>query len=414
VGGANSLEQVFLALAVVVIASRAVGAVFKRLHQPPVLGEVLAGILLGPSLLGNLAPEVMHSIFPSAVLPSLTTISQVGIVIFMFLVGLELDVSSVRDRKRTVLGVSTAGILAPFTLGLGLAYSLLAKLAPPGVPLTSFALFMGVAFSITAFPVLARILTDRELQKTNLGSIALTCAAAGDAAAWCMLAIVIGVVNSRLGGAVLTSILAVAYVGVMALLVRPLLRRFIDNFERSPHREQQLMAVVFVTLLLSCVATEAIGIHALFGAFVLGAVIPHDSWVAETFHDKLYHFVVVILLPAFFALTGLRTEIGLIEGAQWLTCGLIVLAAFAGKFGSATLASRATGQSWRDSAALGILMNTRGLMELIVLNIGLELGVITSTLFAMMVIMALVTTFAAAPILDFILRADTAPVHAAE
>jgi len=401
----NVLAQILLGLVVVLIASRAVGALFRRFGQPPVIGEVLAGILLGPSLLGRLSPATMAFIFPPSASPVLGIVAQVGVLLFMFLVGVELNTDRLRERTNITLAVSQASIVCPFLLGATLALALYPRLSSQDVPFTAFALFLSVSMSVTAFPVLARILKDRKLQRTGMGTIAMTCAAVNDVTAWCLLAIVVGVVQARLGGAALTVVLALAYIGGVFLVVRPLLRRLIARHASEEGLSQPTMAILFVALLLSCLATETIGIHALFGAFLLGAIIPHDSRVARALIDKLEDFIVVLLLPAFFAFTGLRTQIGLISGAQqWLFCGLIILVASAGKFGGSLIAGRVTGLAWRDAAALGILMNTRGLMELIVLNVGLDLKVISPRLFAMLVIMAVVTTFATTPILDRLVR----------
>jgi Kef-type K+ transport system membrane component KefB len=266
-----------------------------------------------------------------------------------------------------------------------------------------FALFLGVAMSVTAFPVLARILTDRGMTKTKLGSIAITCAAADDVTAWCLLAFVVGVARTRLNDALLVVAWTIAYIALMFLVVRPCLARLVPRERQS--LGQGTIAAAIIGLLLSALATERIGIHAIFGAFLFGAVIPHDSTLARQLPRKLDDFVAVLLLPAFFALTGMRTEIGLVSGLEnWLLCGLIILVATAGKFAGTCLAGRLTGLDWRESSALGVLMNTRGLMELIVLNVGLDLGVISPTLFAMMVLMALVTTMATAPILERLAR----------
>jgi Kef-type K+ transport system membrane component KefB len=401
----NVLAQILLGLVVILIASRAVGALFRRFGQPPVIGEVLAGILLGPSLLGRLSPEAMAFIFPPSAAPVLGIVAQVGVLLFMFLVGVELNTTRLRERTNITLAVSQASIICPFLLGATLALVLYPRLSSQDVPFTAFALFLSVSMSVTAFPVLARILKDRNLQRTRMGTIAMTCAAVNDVTAWCLLALVVGVVQARLGGAALTVILALGYIAGIFLIVRPLLRRLVARHESEEGLSQPTMAILFVALLLSCLATETIGIHALFGAFLLGAIIPHDSRVGRALIDKLEDFIVVLLLPAFFAFTGLRTQIGLISGAeQWLFCGLIILVASAGKFGGSVIAGRATGLSWRDASALGILMNTRGLMELIVLNVGLDLKVISPRLFAMLVIMAVVTTFATTPILDRLVR----------
>ena len=291
--------------------------------------------------------------------------------------------------------------MAAFLLGAALALVLYPRLSSSDVPFTYFALFSGVAMSVTAFPVLARILTERGLQGTRMGAIALTCAAVDDVTAWCLLALVVSVVNSRVGGGFLTIGLTLAFLAGMFWLARPLAVRLVRRHEeRGGEVDRTVLSVVFVLMLLSALVTELIGIHAVFGAFALGAIIPAESKLARELRHRLEDFVVVLLLPAFFAYTGLRTQIGLVSGAdQWLLCGLVLVTACVGKFGGTALAARVTGLDWRDSAALGVLMNTRGLMELIVLNIGLDLGVISPALFAMLVLMAIITTMATTPLL---------------
>jgi Kef-type K+ transport system membrane component KefB len=307
------------------------------------------------------------------------------------------------------VAVSHASIVLPFVLGAGLAVWLYPKLSNSNVPFTSFALFLGVALSITAFPVLARILTDRGISRTPLGVVALACAATDDVTAWCLLALVTSVAQAQVHQALWVVLGAAAYIAGMFWVVRPLLERRLARGDQAELTADG-MAWVFVALLLSCLATEFIGVHAIFGAFLLGAVIPHDSAIARTFCSKLEEMVAAFLLPAFFAFTGMRTQIGLVSGWEhWLICGAIILAATAGKFGGTLLAARFTGLAWRDSAALGILMNTRGLMELIVLNIGLDLQVISPTLFAMMVLMAVTTTLATTPVFHLITRGGTDP-----
>lgn len=394
-----TLPHVLGALAAIIVTGRLLGAVIQRLGQPRVIGEVIAGILLGPSFLGRISPAAMSWLLPDAIMPLLGIISQLGVVLFMFLVGLELNAEFLRDRVHKTIVISHAGIVTPFLLGAGLALWLYPGLAPAGVPFTSFALFLGVSLSITAFPVLARILTEHRLERTELGVLALSCAAAGDATVWCLLAFVVGVAQSAVAGAITTGLLTVLFIGVMFGVVRPLARKWLDQSDPS-QINGSLVSWVLVALLLSA---EAIGIHALFGAFLLGAVIPHDSAVARAFHDKLHDIVVILLLPAFFANTGMRTQIGLVSGlSEWLTCAAIIVVATLGKLGGTMVSARLTGIDWRTSASLGVLMNTRGLMELIVLNIGLDLGVISPTLFAMMVLMALVTTIATTPILQWL------------
>ena len=395
----DALFHVLLALAAVVVTGRLLGTLFTRIGQPPVIGEVIAGIVLGPSLLGRIAPEASAYLLPQSVAPYLGIIAQLGVILYMFTVGLELDTSHLRQRGHTALAISHASIIAPFLLGALLALGIYPTLSSRDVPFTVFALFLGVAMSITAFPVLARILTDRKMTQTPLGVVALTCAAIDDVTAWCLLALVVGVAQASIGSAVKVFALTLGYVALMFLVVRPVIARFAPRFENGPP-SQTWMAAMFVGLLISALTTELIGIHAIFGAFLAGAVIPHDSLAARELIRKLEDIVATLLLPAFFAFTGMRTQIGLVSGfEQWLLCGLIITVATLGKFGGTLAAARLTGLGWRESSALGILMNTRGLMELIVLNVGLDLGVISPTVFAMMVLMALVTTLATTPIL---------------
>jgi Kef-type K+ transport system membrane component KefB len=405
------LYHVLIALIAIILLGRWLGKLFVYVGQPRVIGEMVGGIMLGPSLLGWVWPDAMNFILPKEVAPFLGIIAQIGVILYMFLVGLELNAGLIRSRAHATVAISHASIVAPFLLGAVLALWLYPALATADVPFTSFALFIGVAMSITAFPVLARILTDRHMENTELGVIALSCAAADDVTAWCLLAFVVGVANSAVGDAVQTVILAVVYIGLMFAVVRPLAVRYLgtDAHEKQPTRR---MAVwVLVCLLISAATAEWIGIHAIFGAFLLGAIIPHDADVAVDFRNKLEDIVKILLLPAFFAYTGMRTKIGLVSGWEaWLFCAVIILVATLGKFGGTIVAARCTGLGWKISAALGILMNTRGLMELIVLNIGLEMGVISETLFAMMVVMALVTTIATTPVLHFLTSARPDPV----
>src|SRR6202167_4463267 len=408
----GDLLHVLLALVVVIATARAMGWVFRSFKQPPVVGEILAGIVLGPSLLGRLAPGAEGYLFPSTVGPFLNIIAQVGVILYMFLVGLELDPSLLRKRGHTTVAISHASIVAPFLLGATIALYLYPKLSTQDVPFTCFSLFLGVSMSVTAFPVLARILTDRGIHKTRMGAIALTCAAVDDVTAWCMLAFVVSVARAQAAGAVATIAMALGFILLMLVVVRPTMVRLSLLYGNRGRLTQGVMASIFIALLISASATELIGIHAVFGAFALGAVIPHDSGMARELTDRLEDIVIVLLLPAFFAYTGLRTQIGLVNGPeQWMMCALIVAVASIGKFGGTVVAARITGLDWRDSSALGVLMNTRGLMELIVLNIGLEMNVISPTLFAMLVIMALVTTFSTTPILHLITRRKAAELE---
>lgn len=403
--GADVLRHVLLALAAVIALGRALGGLLRYVNQPPVIGEVLAGILLGPSLLGWAAPQAAQALLPASAAPYLGMLAQIGVICYMFVVGLEFDAGLLANRGHAALAISHASILAPFLSGVLLALAIYGRMAPPGIGFTAFSLFLGVAMSITAFPVLARILTDRGLNRTPLGMLALCCAAVDDVTAWCLLAMVVGVATAQAGSVLVVIALTIAYAGVMLLVVRPLLVRYGTRLLAS-EGEPLGMTIVFVALLVSAATTEWIGIHAIFGGFLLGVIIPHESGLARDLGDRLSRLVTTLLLPAFFALTGMRTEFGLLSDfGLWLWCGVIIVVATVGKLGGTIIAARLTGLGMRESAGLGVLMNTRGLMELVVLNIGLDLGVISPTLFTMMVVMAIVTTLATSPALDRILRA---------
>jgi Kef-type K+ transport system membrane component KefB len=397
----DPLYNVLLSLALILLLGRWMGKLCVYVGQPRVIGEMLAGIMLGPSMLGHFWPAATEFILPPNAQPMLKVIAQFGVVLYMFLIGLELNAGLLKSRAHATVAISHASILAPFLLGAILSLWLYPQLGEANVSFRSFALFMGVAMSITAFPVLARILTDRHMEHTELGVVALSCAAIDDVTAWCLLAFVVGVANAEVGGAVQTVIYALLYIGAMFVIVRPLAIKYLGKHSKAPQRRMTVW--VLVALLFSALTAEWIGIHAIFGAFLLGAIIPHDSDVAVDFRHKLEDIVKILLLPAFFAYTGMRTKIGLVAGWEaWMFTAVIILVATLGKFGGTLAAARTTGLSWRLSSALGILMNTRGLMELIVLNIGLELGVISEKLFAMMVIMALATTIMTTPVLHFL------------
>jgi Kef-type K+ transport system membrane component KefB len=399
----DALLHVLLALAAVIIVGQILAKLFTYIRQPPVIGEVVAGILLGPSLIGTKASAW---ILPPMVAPYLGVIAQIGVILFMFLVGLELNAGLLRDRVQAVAATSIAGIVIPFVSGALLALVLYPRLATEDVPFTTFALFIGLSLSVTAFPVLARILSDWRMTRTRLGMSALVCAAVNDAAAWCLLAFVVGMARAQVGSVLWVIAGAAVYLAVMLLVVRPVVNRYLSRL-RPAEPSRSLFAAVFAALLLSALATEAIGIHAIFGAFMLGAVIPYDSALAKSLNRQLHHVVTALLLPAFFVYTGMRTRIDLLSSAnQWLICLAIVIVATLGKFGGTVVAARLTGISWRDASILGTLMNTRGLMELIVLNVGLDLKVISPTLFAMMVIMALATTMVTSPVL-WLLKPET-------
>lgn len=395
----HPLLHLLVALAAVILLGRILALLFARIGQPPVIGEVLAGICLGPSLLGRISPDACEMILPAAVAPSLSIVAQIGVVLYMFVVGLELNPGVLRKQGHVTLAISHASIIFPFSLGAVLALWLYPMLSDPNVTFTAFALFLSVSMSVTAFPVLARVLTDRQMHKTELGVTALACAAIDDVTAWCLLALVVGVVQSKVNEAIVVTLLTVAYIALMLLVVRPLVARLLHRY-CAGGLTAGVFSLMLVGMLLSALATEAIGVHAIFGAFLFGAAVPHDGRIAKELTERIEGLVTTLLLPAFFALVGMRTEIGLVSGWQnWLVCLVIIAVATLGKFGGTWAAARVVGKEWREAASLGILMNTRGLMELIVLNIGLDLGVISPTLFAMMVLMALVTTVATSPIL---------------
>ncbi len=414
------ISHVLATLAAIVGLGFVLGRLFTLIGQPPVIGEVVAGILLGPSLLGAISPDAMHLLVPSTaadpkgqVTAALKAISQLGVVLYMFLVGLELNAAKLKHHAHSAIAISHASIVFPFVLGAALALWLYPVVSHSGVPFTSFSLFLGAALAVTAFPVLARILADQKLDKTEVGTVALGCAAADDVTAWCLLALVVGVAKAQVGGAVVTGVAAMAFILVMFFVVGPVAKwvcRKLDSGDGP--LPTAAIPLLFVAVLLSALATEEIGVHAVFGAFLLGAVIPHDCRLAREVTKQLKDVVTVLLLPAFFALSGLRTEIGLVSGWQaWGICLAIILVATLGKFGGTIVAARLTGLDWRTSAALGAMMNTRGLMALIVLDIGLKEGVISPALFAMMVIMALVTTLATAPALRALVPAANPPLE---
>ncbi|HEX8029856.1 MAG TPA: cation:proton antiporter [Vicinamibacterales bacterium] len=399
------LLSVLVALTAIMVTTRAMGALAQRFNQPAVIGEVIGGIMLGPSLLGWLAPQMQHALLPGEAIPVLGMMAQIGVLLYMFLVGLELDIDSLRGRAGKTMAISATGIVVPFALGAVLALQIFEDHAPQGVSLLSFLLFIGVSMAITAFPVLARILGDRRLQRTPIGILALTCAAIDDVSAWCLLAFVVSVSQNTPADAIKTTVLTAAYIGLMLTVGRMVMTKIVARLDETKHIGENALTLLLLAVLASAIATEYIGVHAIFGAFLLGAIIPHDSAVSEHARIRIEDLVKVSLLPAFFAMTGLRTQVGLLTGAaEWALCGVIILIAVAGKFGGVTVAARLTGSNWRDSATLGALMNTRGLVELIVLNLGLDLGVLTPRLFTMLVIMALVTTMMTSPVLTSLQR----------
>lgn len=400
----HPLPLLLLQIMIIVIVVRMFGFLFNKIGQPVVVGEIVAGIVLGPSVLGAFFPGAFDFIFPVSSFGNLQFLSQVGLMLFMFVIGMELDISLIRKQAQEALIISHASIIIPYTLGMTLALYIYKQFAPPGISFSSFALFMGIAMSITAFPVLARIIQERNLTKTKLGTMAITCAAADDVTAWCILAALIAIVKAGSSVSTLFTLgMVVTYLAIMLFVIRPLLKRLGELYNKREEVSKPMMAIVFMVLLLSSYATEVIGIHALFGAFMAGVVMPQGISFRKIVTDKVEDVSLVLLLPLFFVFTGLRTHIGLLnQGHLWITCGWIILIAVAGKFGGSTIAAKAVGQTWKDSLSIGALMNTRGLMELVVLNIGYDLGILTPEVFTMMVIMALITTFMTSPALNLI------------
>nr|AUN35623.1 Na+/H+-exchanging protein [uncultured bacterium] len=388
----------------IILVARIFGWVCSKIGQPTVMGEIVAGIVLGPSLFGMYFPSFSAELFPKESLGNLQFLSQVGLILFMYIIGMELDLKMLKNKAKDVVIISHASIIIPFAMGMALAYFIYERFAPAGIRFSSFSLFMGIAMSITAFPVLARILQERNIHKTRIGAMVITCAAANDIAGWCLLASVIAVVKAgSFASSLYNILLAGCYILLMLKVIKPFLKKVSDSHLSRQRLSKPVMAVFFVVLILSSLLTEVIGIHALFGAFMTGVIMPNNMNFKNIIIEKLEDVTLVLLLPLFFVFTGLRTQIGLLnEGHLWMITGLIILIASAGKFLGSAMAAKFVGQTWKDSLTIGALMNTRGLMELVVLNIGYDLGVITPVMFTMMVIMALVTTFMTGPVLNLI------------
>jgi Kef-type K+ transport system membrane component KefB/nucleotide-binding universal stress UspA family protein len=406
----HSIVLVLVEVLIIIGLSRLMGLVCRAFKQPLVIGEIIAGIMLGPSLLGLVAPNIAIALFPAETLPFLNVLSQVGLIFFMFLIGLELDPKYLKGNLDIAILTSHVSILVPFSLGSLLALLLYPLVSNAGVPFTAFALFMGAAMSITAFPVLARIITENNLQNTRLGTLALTCAAVDDVTAWCLLALAIAVgkaamspsSNHSMIGVVATLVEALLYIGFMVTVGRWFLQKLSSYYNRAGRLSQSVLAWIYMGVVASALITELIGIHLIFGAFLLGAVMPKNAGLVRELAQKTEDFVLTFLLPIFFAYSGLRTQIGLLNRPElWVLCVAVLGVAIFGKYVGTYVAARVCGIENREASALGWLMNTRGLTELIVLNIGLSLGVISPLLFTMLVIMALVTTVMTSPLLEW-------------
>ena len=400
-----NLFTLVLQIAVILAVCRLVGTLFQKIHQPRVVGEMFAGIMLGPSLLGWIAPQISAYLFPPSSLGFLNALSQVGVVIFMFLVGLGINPNELKEQGHAAVLTSHVSITAPFVLASFLSIYLYPKLSDDSVAFTSFALFMGAAMSITAFPVLARILTERDMLQSRLGTVAIACAAVDDVTGWCILAYIVLLIRSAHTATPIWLTVGgfIAFALIMIYVVRRLLRRFETIYRERGAVSENVMAGMLLLVLSAALCTEWLGLHLLFGAFLMGAIMPKEPKFVRYVLDRFETITVTLLLPLFFAFTGLRTNIGLVKGQEmWIYCALIILVATTGKLGGSMLASWIAGMPLREAAGLGTLMNTRGLMELVILNIGLDIKVISPALFSMMVIMALFTTFMTSPVLELI------------
>ena len=401
----HTLAAFFIAVVVVMLAARLFGALAVRIAQPRVMGEVIAGICLGPTVLGAISPELQTQIFPSDVIPLIGVVANLGLIFYMFLVGLELDATQLKGRLSQAFAISNMSVVFPLALGLAVAVPVYALIGPD-TKFVAFALYIGVAMSITAFPVLARILVERRMLKKPVGALTMAAAAIDDVTAWFLIALASAVAVAGSGLEVVeTIVLALVFCAIMFGVVRPVLARASDAYDEAGRVPVGWIAAIFAGVLISAYTTESIGVALIFGAFVMGMVMPRHAGLTEDVTGRIEDFVVILLLPLFFAYTGLRTNIGLLDRPElWLlTLGLIAVA-IVGKLAGAFIAARVVGMRSKPAAVIGTLMNTRGLTELIVLNLALEAGVISEALFASLVLMALVTTFMAGPILRLIDR----------
>jgi Kef-type K+ transport system membrane component KefB len=411
--GGHLLAQILLAVAAIVLACKAAGALARRFGQPAVVGEIVAGIVLGPSVLGALWPAGASALLPAPVVPQLNTLAQLGVIVFVFLTGLELNTNLLRGRGHLAVVVSHVSIAVPFLLGIVLAVVAYTRFAPRGVGYLAFALFLGISMSITALPVLARILRSLGLFSSEIGAVVLTCALVDDVTAWSLLALVVALVTATsVTGVLVTLALTGAFIGLLTLVVRPLLGRLVTRV--NPQALRAAAPLALVAVLLCAMATEWIGVHAMFGAFLFGLIFPRGNVIADWLNEKAAALSTALLLPLFFAYSGLRTNLRLLGGQGWLWCAAILVVAVAGKLAGSAISARVLGESWNRALQIGTLMNCRGLTELVVLNVGLDLGVLSQTLFTMLVIMALVSTAMAAPLVTWLSRRATTMDSSAE
>jgi Kef-type K+ transport system membrane component KefB len=395
-------EQLILSMGAILLTARVFGWIFQHIGQPRVVGEMAAGIALGPSLFGRFLPNAFAFVFPSSSMLAITVLSQLGLLLFMFVVGLEVDLKRIIQQRAAVVLISNVSILLPLALGIGLATALYPQFAGEHVPFFPFALFMGTAMSITAFPVLARILKERNLLGTGLGSMAISCAAIDDISAWLLLAVLTAMVHSAQSWHhfVVTLLFLVAFVVIMLVPVRRA-AFFLESRYQQNRAGMEFISSLILFMLAVSWTTERLGVHALFGAFMAGLVMPKNERIIADVVDRIESLSLALLLPLFFALTGLRTRIDLLtDKSMWGYAGAIIATAVAGKLAGAAFTAKVCGMNWKDSLGLGVLMNTRGLVELVILNAALDLGILSPALFTMMVLMALITTFMTSPILS--------------
>ncbi len=393
-----------LQIIVILLACRLFGWLFAKIGQPTVIGEIVAGIVLGPSILGNFLPDVSSYLFPIDSLKNINILSQFGLILFMFAIGMELNITEVRQKLKETILISHTSTIFPFFLGMLAAYFLYGQYAYETTPFLSFALFVSISLSITAFPVLARIIQEKGLTKTHLGTLSLASAANGDITAWCLLAVVIAIAQAgTMLSAVYNITFSVFYIVLMMGIVRPFLQMIGHIYHNKEVVDKALVAFMFLVLITSSFLTEILGLHALFGAFIAGVVMPDNVKFRKIMTEKVEDVSLALFLPLFFASTGLRTELGLLNTPElWTMCGIFIVVAIIGKFGGTLVAARFVGETWRDSLYIGALMNTRGLMELVVLTIGYDMKILTPPIFVMLVLMTLVTTFMTTPLLSFI------------
>lgn len=416
---ADMLQATVLAdVAIVLIVGALLLHVSRLARQPAVIGEILAGVALGPSLLGLLPGHLTKTVFPTEGRPYLSVIAQVGLLLFMFILGWELDPGHLRRSRGAVAAVSAGSITVPFILGIGAAALCYHRYSTPAghrVPLITFALYLAVAMSVTAFPVLARILADTELSTTGVGRLALASAALGDLVAWCLLAVVVGMSTAHGTGGFLSTVgWSAGYLVGMVTVVRPLLGRLITR-QLARGSSLGLTSLVAAGALLSAYLTTLIGIHPIFGAFAFGMVMPSRARLElEMTVQQPLRDAGRLLLPVYFIVTGLSVNVGALRGRDWWTLALMLAVACLGKLLGATLPAAWTGLPWRQAFGVGLLMNTRGLTELIILNIGLSLGVLDNRLFTIMVLVALITTAMAGPLVPYLVPRSPAVLPAAQ